>query len=440
MIIKVRSPTMKHVSRTHRVALDWLFDRINLDSKIQKKYIDTKNQLADNLTKRNFTRDEWNHLLCLFNISHFSSTVCSQTMAKRSQHDSGEERVTAKSRQMMNLTARMPSDVSSSTSVSPGKRGYGSEDLDIGKDRLKASDYYYHEQFMESFSSASFSKWDDDRAWSSQEWKIDTEMYERSGRPDETSWRATREIRPGFSHEETLHDGTAQSVMNEGIPRDRSGRPDTDSQEGVWTQQFVIGNDEAELELSVESRSFLNRVNDQVRKRQKLCSVDVSEDSGKHSVIWRMFLSVTLESAVFMGNIHLDSCHSITNTKDLTLKQMFDISTRLVSEQDEISGLETIGWENHSWKYLSLIGEERIINLQRTKVYVFSDSVLCLGKIFENPESHDAWEQRLGWIKSSQNDRNLDRIDGEPMEFEWNISQDSIRCSSMKKSKVYCTD
>ena len=47
MIIKGRSPTMRHVSRTHRVALDWLSDRINLDSKIQIKYIDTKNQLAD---------------------------------------------------------------------------------------------------------------------------------------------------------------------------------------------------------------------------------------------------------------------------------------------------------------------------------------------------------------------------------------------------------
>ena len=34
MIIKGRSPTMRHVSRYHRVALDRLFDRINLDSKI----------------------------------------------------------------------------------------------------------------------------------------------------------------------------------------------------------------------------------------------------------------------------------------------------------------------------------------------------------------------------------------------------------------------
>ena len=83
--------------------------------------------------------------------------------------------------------------------------------------------------------------------------------------------------------------------------------------------------------------------------------------------------------------------------------------------------VETIGWENSSWKYVSLIGDERIINLQRTNVYVFSDSVLCLGKIHENPQSNDAWEDRLVWFKSSPEYRNFDRIDGEPMEFEWNI-------------------
>ena len=152
---------MRHVSRTHRVALDWLFDRINLDPKIQIEYIDTKNLLADILTKGNFTRDEWNHLLCLFNISHFSSTVCSDTLAKRSQQDSGEERVTAKSRPMMNLVARTPSLVSSSTSVSPVKRDYGSQDpwssiaqedrsgrLDRGTDLFDAPDHYYLEQLI----------------------------------------------------------------------------------------------------------------------------------------------------------------------------------------------------------------------------------------------------------------------------------------------------
>ena len=70
---------------------------------------------------------------------------------------------------------------------------------------------------------------------------------------------------------------------------------------------------------------------------------------------------------------------------------------------------------------MSLTGDEQIINLQRTKVYVFSDSVLCLGKMNENPQSNMAWEDRLTWFKSSQEFRALDRIDGEPMEFEWNI-------------------
>ena len=114
---------------------------------------------------------------------------------------------------------------------------------------------------MESFSSASYSKWDDDRAWSSQEWKTEIKTYERSGRPDQTSWKMIRKVRPG--HEEILLDGTAQSVRNEETLRDRSGRPDNiTSQEVARPQNFVMGNDETELELSVESRSFVNRVND----------------------------------------------------------------------------------------------------------------------------------------------------------------------------------
>ena len=39
----------------------------------------------------------------------------------------------------------------------------------------------------------------------------------------------------------------------------------------------------------------------------------------------------------------------------------------------------------------------------------------------ENPQSNITWEDRLTWFKSSPEYRALDRIDGEPMEFEWNI-------------------
>ena len=92
--------------------------------------------------------------------------------------------------------------------------------------------------------------------------------------------------------------------------------------------------------------------------------MNVMEDGEKHSVIWRMFMSVTLESAVFMGKTYSDNWHSIKNTKNLTMKQMFDISAKLVSEQDEIYGVKTIDWENSPWKYLSLIGDEQVISIQ----------------------------------------------------------------------------
>ena len=105
---------------------------------------------------------------------------------------------------------------------------------------------------------------------------------------------------------------------------------------------------------------------------------------------------------------------SIVNNADLTLRQMFDVSTRLVSEQFDMSGLETTGWEKHLWKHLSLISDETIINLQRTKVYVFSDSVLCLGRSINirNPAKR---------VKTEKSYRDYDGINGEPTEFEWNI-------------------
>ena len=109
---------MRHVSRTHMVALDWLFDRINLDQQIQVKYVDTRSQLADVLTKGTFTRGEWNHLLQLFNVvdaslfsrSHFSFRVGERSAMSKQGTEEGEEtsRVVAKSRSARNLVAFAP--------------------------------------------------------------------------------------------------------------------------------------------------------------------------------------------------------------------------------------------------------------------------------------------------------------------------------------------
>ena len=74
-----------------------------------------------------------------------------------------------------------------------------------------------------------------------------------------------------------------------------------------------------------------------------------------------------------------------------------------------------------SWKRLSLIGDVTVINLQSTKVYVFSDSVLCLGRVLQHPDSNEAWKNRVAGIRSEKNHSDFNDVNGESTEFEWNI-------------------
>ena len=125
-------------------------------------------------------------------------------------------------------------------------------------------------------------------------------------------------------------------------------------------------------------------------------------------------MSSTVEASVFMGKNYSDNSHSIKNTREnLTLKQMFDISEKFILEQsDGIFRVSQISWENSPWKQLSLVNDEEVISLSHAKVYVFSDSVLCLGKMNQNPTSNSAYEGKLTWFKSSSQYRTLDTIDG----------------------------
>ena len=127
--------------------------------------------------------------------------------------------------------------------------------------------------------------------------------------------------------------------------------------------------------MGSDAPEYVNKVEDQVRSRQQRMS-NVEELDEEHS-IWRMFMTATMNAATFMGKNFSTIQSVVKNYEDLTLKQMFDVTAQLVNDQEEIHGLDKFHWEKNSWKRLSLIGDETVINFQRAKVYVFSDSVLC---------------------------------------------------------------
>ena len=155
--------------------------------------------------------------------------------------------------------------------------------------------------------------------------------------------------------EEPLLDGNAHSVRYGETTHDGSGKPEkVNFQEGADSGTFVMGSDAAE---------FVNKVKDQVRSRQKRMS-NVAESGEEHSIIWGMFMAATMNAATFKGKNFSTIQNLIMNSEDLTLKQMFDTTAKLVSEQDEINNLDKILCGKNSWRQLSLIGDETVINPQ----------------------------------------------------------------------------
>ena len=228
--------------------------------------------------------------------------------------------------------------------------------------------------------------------------------------------------------EEPLLDGNAHSVRYGEIIRDGSGQLDRiNFQEVADSETFVMGSDAAE---------FVNQVKDQVRSRQKRVS-NVADSGDKHSIIWGMFMAGTMNAATFMGKNFSGIQNSIMNSRDLTLKHMFDITAKLVGEQDEINNLDNIQLGKNSWRQLSLIGDETVINLQRTKVYVFSDSVLCLGRIHQHPESNEAWKKRIEGITTDKATETMTVSMESQLNSSGTSSQDAQRCSSVVKSMIY---
>ena len=343
------------------------------------------------MTKGSFTRDEWNHLLTLFNISHFSSTACLAAMAKRAQQNSEEGRVTAKSRPMMNLTARTLSIMSSSASTNPGGTAYGHHELEqrvlddsAGKPAAQPGSSYAQE-----YGSSQ----------SSQVWTRGNGEHDRSGKLE--SWNSLEKVDP-FRGEHLLG-RTAHSARNEETIHDRTGKPASENvQDKANFEELIMGNDTTE---------FVNKVKNQVRIRQKRMSSDVAEDCTEHSIIWGMFMVTTLNAATFMGKSYSTMRNVLQNEKRITLKQMFEISAATINNDEEVYCLDKIEYQRNTV----------VIGLQSTKVYVFSDSVLCLGKVLQHPECNQAWKDRVAGARAERDYSDFDDIKGEPAEFEWNI-------------------
>ena len=127
---------------------------------------------------------------------------------------------------------------------------------------------------------------------------------------------------------------SSQEWKSDELMEDRTGRPVLFAQH---TDRFIVESDkmnsytEAESEMSVESRSFLHRVNDQVRKRQNQSPKDATKDSDKTFCDMENVYVFNIGSICIHGEELLRQFAFHQKYRSLTMKQRFDISEKLIT-------------------------------------------------------------------------------------------------------------
>ena len=260
-------------------------------------------------------------------------------MSKRTRKDSGEERVTAKSKPMMKLVSRFSERtpvVLPSTAYCirrPGKTRHENQ----SSLSPQTEKHYRTERPVVYAHPSSYSERNVDKTWSSQEWKSDELMENRNA--------------------ETRCERTLLKTIRWILTRIRI----------VVGFQIILA--QGEWSSAEEAKPILKRCNK--RQRQTFCDMEnvYVFYIASFCYSWRRISQTTGIPSKIQKISQWNRCST---------------SEKLITEQsDEIYGISTINWEDFSWKHLSLVNDEGVISLLHTEPWKDEREPtvkLCMGR------------------------------------------------------------
>ena len=124
---------------------------------------------------------------------------------------------------------------------------------------------------------------------------------------------------------------------------------------------------------------------------------DPKDDLDVNAAIWGIFLNTTLQAAVHLGQDYEVNWRFVKNHLWNSVEQLFNETGRLIRDQTEITAYQ----------------------IANAKTYIFSDSVLCVGKMGDDPIA--TWKNKIWWYSEKNHFKELNRMDGMPTELEWKI-------------------
>ena len=187
---------------------------------------------------------------------------------------------------------------------------------------------------------------------------------------------------------------------------DRESQKDT---EATWKHY---------LQISPHTSHCMEAVFSMVREIYGRQPGDPMKDLDVNLAIWRMFMNTAHRAAVHLGKDYDMSLRFVKNHLWETAGQLFRETEQLVNGQTETTCISLINFQKLRWMSPSLL-HNRKYQHSTVKVYVFSDSVHCREKMGNDPV--ESWKKQVQWYSDNENFKDLNRIDGQPMEFEWKI-------------------
>ena len=130
------------------------------------------------------------------------------------------------------------------------------------------------------------------------------------------------------------------------------------------------------------------------RKTYDRKPTDDLKDPDVNTAVWNIFMSVTLQAAVHLGQDYSQNLRSIKSQNLKSVEPLFRTTEKLIKDQVEITGLFTVDWNQPVWRESPPLcdGVDRIM---KSQTYVFPDSLLCLGGISTVPVQ--AWKNNIEW-------------------------------------------
>ena len=91
-------------------------------------------------------------------------------------------------------------------------------------------------------------------------------------------------------------------------------------------------------------------------------------------------MSATLDAAVHLGQDSLEFLHSTKNQTQRTIRQLFDVSQKLITDQAEIQGISKIGWHTHPWQRTTFVDKQSSPVIDSKSVCTLRFSIVSFAK------------------------------------------------------------